>query len=874
MSEWIDLLDRANIKPQPNLAGTTAPTVNNDGTEGYAVGSRWTDATNDKDYVCTDASTGAAVWIETTGSGTTPATTVATSDASAGVVGTDTTFAREDHEHQIVTTGTPGDATPGDTAAAGTSDSLVRLDHQHGLPAFGAAADTFAEGDDGRFPTTDEKAALAGTGTPAVGNPYVNDDDSRMTNARTPTTHASDHENAGGDEISIAGLSGEAADPQLSTIQDSTVGQGTAHTINFGTNLTATVATGVATVTSTGGTDATAIHTDGTAEIQGVTEETTPASGDLVVIESAANSYAKRRVQITNLPGDTGDVVGPAGGTTDGDVAVYDDTTGKLIRLGTVTESEIAANTTHISSAGTDHSDVGLNNTHRGLTNEHIDWSAGAAGTIHTDNYIEGGAGTDTTALHDNVGDEINQITVKGTPVLADRLVIEDSAASWAKKAITIASLPTGDDPNAIHDDEADEIHQVTLKGTPVAADEILIEDSAASWAKKRTTLTSLLGGGGGDSWGDAVDADIVPDTTNTYTLGTREKMFSESWNNAVVGVTMEGGAGKEALALGDNSTAKGGADPLTTALTTDGVIIASAATFTSDSVVAGDVAQIQNSAARNNGYYEILSVDSQTQITVNTTFTAEATGTMTVSVWARAIVSGVFGQLEATSGCAAAISTVSPRAGITSVSAHATGTTSRSRVINEGLGSMAIGYCKASGGSGEAIFSAASSGALAMGNVEASGYSGIMEANGEGAMASGSVNVWNSGTNIVLAEQRGSHALGAVNGSGEVVSTGEGGLAAGLAENGYGVKAEAAGTVAFGHASAAHIIASGASSMQVGEGTNSQATSLQVGDTTDGIRLVGGGSAPTTPHNGDIYCDGTDVFIRSGGAWKNASSI
>lgn len=37
-----------------------------------------------------------------------------------------------------------------------------------------------------RMPTTNEKAALAGTGTPAVGDPYVNDSDGRMTDARVP----------------------------------------------------------------------------------------------------------------------------------------------------------------------------------------------------------------------------------------------------------------------------------------------------------------------------------------------------------------------------------------------------------------------------------------------------------------------------------------------------------------------------------------------------------------------------------------------------------------------------------------------------------------------------------------------------------------
>ncbi|MBA7510898.1 hypothetical protein ES705_02887 [subsurface metagenome] len=51
------------------LDGTSAPGVDNDNTEGYAVGSRWIDITNDKEYVALDVSTGAAVWTETTGAG-------------------------------------------------------------------------------------------------------------------------------------------------------------------------------------------------------------------------------------------------------------------------------------------------------------------------------------------------------------------------------------------------------------------------------------------------------------------------------------------------------------------------------------------------------------------------------------------------------------------------------------------------------------------------------------------------------------------------------------------------------------------------------------------------------------------------------------
>jgi microcystin-dependent protein len=43
------------------------------------------------------------------------------------------------------------------------------------------------------IPTTDEKAALAGTGTPSGSNKYVTADNAALTNARAPTTHASTH---------------------------------------------------------------------------------------------------------------------------------------------------------------------------------------------------------------------------------------------------------------------------------------------------------------------------------------------------------------------------------------------------------------------------------------------------------------------------------------------------------------------------------------------------------------------------------------------------------------------------------------------------------------------------------------------------------
>jgi hypothetical protein len=52
--------------------------------------------------------------------------------------------------------------------------------------------------------------------------------------------------------------------------------------------------------------------------------------------------------------------------------------------------------------------------------------------------------GADGTAIHDNVAAEISSLTEKTTPVSADLLIIEDSAALHAKKKVQIGNLPSG----------------------------------------------------------------------------------------------------------------------------------------------------------------------------------------------------------------------------------------------------------------------------------------------------------------------------------------------------------------------------------------------------------------------------------------------
>lgn len=65
----IRIASGATTNLKSKFAETTAPTTGDDNTQGYVVGSRWIDTTNDVEYVCLDASTGAAVWEATTGGG-------------------------------------------------------------------------------------------------------------------------------------------------------------------------------------------------------------------------------------------------------------------------------------------------------------------------------------------------------------------------------------------------------------------------------------------------------------------------------------------------------------------------------------------------------------------------------------------------------------------------------------------------------------------------------------------------------------------------------------------------------------------------------------------------------------------------------------
>ena len=71
---------------------------------------------------------------------------------------------------------------------------------------------------------------------------------------------------------------------------------------------------------------------------------------------------------------------------------------------------------------------------------------------------------TDTDAFHDDESGEINAVTEKATPVSADIILIEDSAASYAKKKVQMANLPSGSLANLTDTTIASLLHHEALE--------------------------------------------------------------------------------------------------------------------------------------------------------------------------------------------------------------------------------------------------------------------------------------------------------------------------------------------------------------------------------------------------------------------------
>jgi hypothetical protein len=105
--------------------------------------------------------------------------------------------------------------------------------------------------------------------------------------------------------------------------------------------------------------------------------------------------------------------------------------------------------------------------------------------------------------------------------VLDEGKVERDNGSAWQLFAVTVSG-GAGSDTTAIHDNESGEIAAITEKSTPHNNDLLLIEDSENANSKKRVKISSLpTGGGGGINWNQVVDESGASFTNWTSGSGT-----------------------------------------------------------------------------------------------------------------------------------------------------------------------------------------------------------------------------------------------------------------------------------------------------------------------------------------------------------------
>lgn len=470
-----------------------------------AAGSAVTFARSDHKHDVSTAAPGATGVATASGEGS--ATTLARSDhthqsntapsdvtKAAATIGTSGQPARADHKHDI-TTATASAQVPGDSAAEGVATTLARSDHKHSLPAYGTGAGTICQGND-----------------------------SRLSDARTPTAHASSHQHGGSDEIATATpaanaipkadgsgklnswVDADVVGPASATdeafarydtttgklLQNSSTRQNDSGNVGIIVTPSATNplrVTGVELPDFGVNVGATATYNDydvndytnfsfhsatGNFEITGLAS---PVQGKLVVIHNTTDYTCTIRHEDTgslsgnrfDLPNDT-DVALPPNGAVSVTYCVQGGSSRWRVTSsvgGGGGESYATTVSSWTSSGGRYYADVThnlgtedvfvasyrassgetvlLHDVDRTSVNVVRVWVA-VQETLRILVTVGGGAGVgsgvDTTAIHTDESAEISTVTEKTTPVSADLLIIEDSAAGNVKKKVQIGNLP------------------------------------------------------------------------------------------------------------------------------------------------------------------------------------------------------------------------------------------------------------------------------------------------------------------------------------------------------------------------------------------------------------------------------------------------
>lgn len=373
-----------------NLAATVSPTITDDSSQGYSVGSRWANTLTHTEYVCIDASVGAAVWRLTT---TVSAASLADALLSGGAAW-DSGLVFNISALTYVINGTFYTSVGGQVTLNAADPSLNRIDV--------LVADTTG-------------AVTKVTGTPSA----------------SPAKPAIGFDQI---EITFVTVAAGATTPTGVTVTNVYLENAGTPT-EWAASTTAPARINLASTTT---------PYQGTKDI----EATSALTADEIRLTPTANvnvsGYSTLEFALRAKAG--------WGSTSSTSIWVCFERDGSLngrwvnISNGTFGFSNANTSTYQI---------IPIPMTSFGLTDPFVTririyiFGGGTFGffldrmRLQTGVSITYVSGTDTNAIHKNAANEISSITSKAVPVSADLIVIEDSAAGFAKKSATLGSLPS-----------------------------------------------------------------------------------------------------------------------------------------------------------------------------------------------------------------------------------------------------------------------------------------------------------------------------------------------------------------------------------------------------------------------------------------------